>query len=569
MDYTQLTVAKLKDELKERDIPSTGLKLKKDFVDRLEQDDSDKVKDQPTASPAVPEHVHMPETDAIVTTVSDHSASTTISATATNDQLPLPTEDQSDVPDPQDHTQSAKPTGSARGSTPSVNAPSPADQVMDELPDAATPDPIKAEEPASADGKKRKRRSPSPIVSEHVVHKKLKQEADGPVVHLPSDQESLPNHEPMADGPPEEPHHTFQPISTSDDLTQPFTKDSDISRATRSPNERRFKNLINPAESDSVQSTTEPVDMSVSPAIHPATRALYIRDLVRPINPSGLRDHLEDIARPPDHLDGSASLVDECYVDALRTHAFILFTSISAASRARASTHARIWPPEPMRKQLWADFFPEERFQEFLDAERASGGSRPSQAKRWELAYNLVDDGVDVQLVEAGPAVHRASTHAGAPNAPPTGPRGSMSSGRRPSFAQTEQRRPSQPLVAPLPRRSSRVVEEASAPFLELDKLFNFTTTKPKLYWQPVSDNLADDRLDELDRETSRDWDPRADMKRNGDSLGRGLDQLKRYTFEDGDVLVDGGPEFGGGRAFARAGNRGRGRRNGDSYRRH
>jgi hypothetical protein len=223
-----------------------------------------------------------------------------------------------------------------------------------------------------------------------------------------------------------------------------------------------------------------------------------------------------------------------------------------------------------MRKQLWADFFPEERFQEYLGTERASGGSKPSQAKRWELAYNPLDDGVDVQLVEAGPAVvHRASTHAGAPNAPPTGPRGSMSSGRRPSFAQSEQRRSPPPVLAPPPRHSPMVVEEASAPFLELDKLFNFTSTKPKLYWQPVSDNLADDRLDELDRETSRDWDPRADMKKNGDSLGRGLDQLKRYTFEDGDVLVDGGPEFGGGRAFARAGNRGRGRRNGDRYRGH
>ncbi|KAH0267713.1 hypothetical protein KCU91_g9904, partial [Aureobasidium melanogenum] len=540
MDYSQLTVAKLKDELKERDIPSTSLKLKKDYIDRLEQYDKDHANQQQIPS------LDTPAEDPATT---DPSSSADIPPVA--EHKPGPTENQ----------ESTEPTNETVADT----APSPKPEVMDQPPTIATPEPANIEEPVSADGKKRKRRSHSPVITEELVHKKLKQEADGPVVHLPTDQPDVS----MPDVPLEQPGLTLQPMSTSDDLTQPFTNDSDKSRSTRSPIERRFKNLINPAESDPVQPTPEPTDVAVSPAIHPATRALYIRDLVRPINPTGLRDHLEDIARPPDHSDSSASLVEECHVDALRTHAFVLFTSISAASRARAGTHARIWPPEPMRKQLWADFFPEERFQEYLEIERASGGSRPSQAKRWELAYNSHDDGVDVQLVEAGPAAHRASTHAGASNAPPTGPRGSMSSARRPSFAQSEQRPPSQPVHAPPPRRSSRVVEEASAPFLELDKLFNFTSTKPKLYWQPVSDNLADDRLDELDRETSRDWDPIADAKRNGDSLGRGLDQLKRYTFEDGDVLVDGGPEFGGGRAFARAGNRGRGRRNGDSYRGH
>ncbi|KAK6008661.1 hypothetical protein QM012_000564 [Aureobasidium pullulans] len=552
MDYSSLTVAKLKDELKERDIPSTGLKLKKDYIDRLEQHDLDQANQQQNA-PDTATNI------ALEATIEDTSTTNPPSAA----DLPPIAEDK---PEPIENQEPAEPTQE----TVADAASSPKPEVKEQPPKAATPEPVKTEEPASADGKKRKRRSHSPLISEEVVHKKLKQEADGPVVHLPTDKDSAKNDISMPDVPLEQPDLTLQPMSTSDDLTQPFANDSsDKPRSTRSPNERRFKNLISPAESDPVQLTPETTDVAVSPAIHSATRALYIRDLVRPINPAGLRDHLEDIARPPDHSESSDSLVEECYVDALRTHAFVLFTSISAASRARAGTHARIWPPEPMRKQLWADFFPEERFQEYLEIERASGGSRPSQAKRWELAYNSHDDGVDVQLVEAGPANHRASTHAGASNAPPIGPRGSMSGGRRPSFSQGEQRRPSQPVLASPSRRSSRVVEEVSAPFLELDKLFNFTSTKPKLYWQPVSDDLADDRLDELDRETSRDWDPIADAKRNGDSLGRGLNQLKRYTFEDGDVLVDGGPEFGGGRAFARAGNRGRGRRDGDSYRGH
>ncbi|KAI5276675.1 hypothetical protein E4T47_00384 [Aureobasidium subglaciale] len=566
MDYNQLTVAKLKDELKERDIPNTGLKLKKDYIDRLEQDDSEKALEQPAVSPNPPKQsldLDLENQDLDLASSKDNAAASPTPAAPTSEDKPevpesvAPTELPDSKPSPETEPQEPTPL-------PISEAPSTLEQeevTMKPPRTSATP------EPASSDGNKRKRRSPTPLLSEEAVHKKLKQETDGPSAHLASNQDPMSNDVSMPDAPLEEQATTLQPIPTSHDLAQPFNDDLDKTKSTRSPNERRFKNLINPVESDLVQPTPEAADLTVSPAIHPATRALYIRDLVRPINSSSLRDHLEDIAQPPDRSGSSSSSVEECYVDALRTHAFVLFTSISAASRARASTHARIWPPEPMRKQLWADFFPDERFQEYLDTERASGGSRPSQAKRWELAYNALDDGVDVQLVEAGLATHRASTHAGAANAPPTGPRGSMSSGRRPSFAQTEQRRPSQPIPTLAPRRSSMVIEEASAPFLELDKLFNFTATKPKLYWQPVSEDLAEDRLDELDRETSRDWDPRADFKRNGDSLGRGLDQLKRYTFEDGDVLVDGGPEFGGGRAFARAGNRGRGRRNGDSYR--
>ena len=542
MDYNQLTVIKLKEELKERGIPSTSLKLKKDLVDRLVQDDEEKATsaEPPTERP-------------------DEAGEAPLNQPLDQDpQSPPPKEPE--IPNnlanesslPPEPAQEAVPAETSQPLEEETKA-APAQENQDAaIVDAPSPNGLAdSGDNTSVDGKKRKRRSVTPPLSEDVVHKKLKQEADGPVVHLQGDQDQVD----MPDAPLEEAGVTVQPMSTSDDVVPISTKESAKPKSVRSPNERRFKELVHSTEPETTITVPEPTDVSVSPAIHPATRALYIRHLVRPINPNALRDHLEDLARPPDDSDASESFVQNCYVDALRTHALVLFTSITAASRARASTHNRIWPAEPMRKPLW------------VETERASGGSRPSQAKRWELAYDVDGEEVNVRLVVAEPASHRPSMNAGAPNVP-TGPRGSLSSGRQPSFSQGDHRRPSQPMLPPPPRRPSRVVEEATAPFLELDKLFRFTATKPKLYWQPVSENLADDRLDELDRETSRDWDPRADARRNGDSLGRGLDQLKRYTFEDGDVLVDGGPEFGGGRAFARNGNRGgRGRRTADSYR--
>ncbi|KAH0301166.1 hypothetical protein KCU84_g15853, partial [Aureobasidium melanogenum] len=243
MDYNQLTVAKLKDELKERDIPSTGLKLKKDYIDRLEQHDLDQANQQRNASLETP---------------TEDSATVDPSSTA---DLPPVAEDK---PEPIENQEPAEPAQETVADT----APSHKPEAMDQLPTTATPEPAKTEEPISADGRKRKRRSHSPIITEEVVHKKLKQEADGPVVHLPTDQAPMTNDVSMPDVALEQPDLTLQPMSTSDDLTQPFANDSDKPRSTRSPNERRFKNLINPAESDPVQLSPEPTDVAVSPAIH-------------------------------------------------------------------------------------------------------------------------------------------------------------------------------------------------------------------------------------------------------------------------------------------------------------
>jgi hypothetical protein len=329
MDYNSLTVAKLKDELKERDIPSTGLKLKKDFVDRLEQHDAETATQDPTST--------LPTDDTSTETLTTEKPQTVTSPLTTTD-LPPSNEDKPE----QETTEPTQETALEQ-------APSPNSDAMELEPTTASTEPVQTEDAASPDSKKRKRRTPSPQASQDSAHKKQKQETDGPHLPEPTGQDNLHNQVDMPDVPLDQPDLTLQPMSTSDDLVQPFTNDSDKQKATRSPDERRFKNLVTSTDSDPVQPVPEPDDVTVSPAIHPATRALYIRHLVRPINPGALRDHLEDIARPADHSDTSASLVEECYVDALRTHAFVLFTSISAAARARASTHDRIWPSEPMR----------------------------------------------------------------------------------------------------------------------------------------------------------------------------------------------------------------------------
>ena len=61
-DYSKLKVADLKEELKNRGIPLTGLKLKQNFIDRLIEDDAAKEASDPAAESAAPKVAE--ETDA-------------------------------------------------------------------------------------------------------------------------------------------------------------------------------------------------------------------------------------------------------------------------------------------------------------------------------------------------------------------------------------------------------------------------------------------------------------------------------------------------------------------------
>ncbi|KAK8202249.1 hypothetical protein M8818_005776 [Zalaria obscura] len=598
MDYSSLKVTELKEELKKRGIPTTKLTRKQDIIDRLVEEDEknnangadadgEDAQEEAPAAVEEPSQAQAGEPVEAVTAVEEpkgleaNDASVSEPAQEPTPSEPLvtkqPVEQAAPEPVPSEPAVpvSSEPTPdvtSAKASIPSTPTQQASEEVLE-------------------DSKKRKRRSPTPPIREESISKKLKQAED--VVHVEKEEAMadapIPvNGDEAKDVPMEGAEESkadakVLPMGSSDDVMDVSSeaKTADAAREavspskTRSPRtERRFRDLKTPSASLDQEAPTEPQEameesVEVSPALHPATRALYIRELIRPMQPNAFRDHLQHLATPPS--GASEDLIESFHLDALRTHAFAVFTSVSSASRVRASLHNRVWPAEPTRRPLWADFIPEEKVAEWIETELANGGSRPSQAKRWEVAYDVNDDGVHVDLVEAGSNGHRSMSMAGAP----TGPRdrGSMSGGRRASFGRDAPvRAPSQPLVSGAPVRNR---EEVSAAFLDLDKLFQSTTHKPKLYFQPVEKDLADRRLDELDRQTARDWDPREDARINpGDSNGRGLDQLRRFTFEDGDVLVDGGPEYGGGRAFGRVGPgesyRGRGyggRRGGDRYR--
>ena len=237
---------------------------------------------------------------------------------------------------------------------------------------------------------------------------------------------------------------------------------------------------------------------------------------MRPLHPGNLKDYLQNIARLQSDTEGEEFIV-EFHLDPIKTHCLVQFSSVSAASRVRMAMHDRVWPDERTRKALWVDFVPEGKIKKWIEVEQEAGSGRGAPQMRWEVVYEMEDDGVMAYLQEAdpsgrGPAPRRLgndSNHNGhgeqAPARPePVAPKGDPGKG-----------------------------------FKALNDLFKFTTAKPKLYYQPVAEDIARQRLDRL-----------AEGKGGGRS-----DEMRRFTFEE-DTIVDKGPEFG---ANYRGGGRGRG----------
>ena len=262
-------------------------------------------------------------------------------------------------------------------------------------------------------------------------------------------------------------------------------------------------------------------DREVEPSLHPATSALYIRDFMRPLQLNSLKNHLIFLASSPESSP-SAAVIRDLFLDSIKTHCLVGFANVSTALRVRSALHGAVWPNERTRKPLWVDFIPAEKLSDWIRIERESE-SRVRGGPRWEVVYEDFGDGIEAALREA-PALSRPvnSTNirgrdtGGNSLRAPLGPRGIVGAGPQ---------RDSQGLGAPRHR--------AGDGFKALDDLFKFTTAKPKLYYLPVAQGVAHRRMNHF-----------AALARKGPHPRRGGEEMRRYTFEDTDVIVDKGPEY-------------------------
>lgn len=419
------------------------------------------------------------------------------------------------------------------------------------------------------DSRKRKRRSQSPPPSSIDTQKRLKADHGKPRVELPEDSVSSgdkPNrqlddvtvlrttsdedriveqngHVDSREGNVTPKQNGVEPGDAAPTAQPEVAVTTQVkaaeSPAKPSPSDTRFKGLFT-APSKSNSSAKQPPysdteDRVISPAIHPATSALYIRELMRPLKPENVKDHLAALATPPDSPTDSNTVTD-FFLDSIRTHCLVGFANISAASRVRSGLHDRIWPNERDRRPLFVDFVPEEKLKKWIDVEQNAPSGRGNPQKRWEVVYEDENGDIKAYLQEVG----SSSGGLRAAQLPKAG------------TVQGVQGAPSGPKFKDSEPRSSQSRPDNAKGFQALDDLFKSTNAKPKLYFQPVPKGTADRRLERL---------------ASGRGGGRN-DEMRRYTFEDS-ALVDSAPEFGGrGRGYGgRGGFSGSFRGRGGGYR--
>ena len=441
--------------------------------------------------------------------------------------------------------------------TPAVGEPEGAEPSAKAPESSAEPATAPPTEEVIEDTRKRKRRSQSPLPTPgELANKKAKAQEETPRVMLPEDQEGLSTEEQLVKN-----QLLSQEAGEKKDGIPTSAPEEPRPRKGAPPkHDARFKGLFAGTEREQARPVspppdTETKDVEVEPALHVATEALYIGGLMRPLQPASLRNHLVSLASAPG-TSPNADVILNYYLDNIKTHCFVSFANVSAASRVRSALHGTIWPNERNRKALFVDFIPPQKLQQWAETEEGSR-SRGGPMPRWEVRYDRNEDGVEAVLGEIDPKNMTG-------NPPPRSRQESsiQDGGRAPPLGPRADR---ERFPLPPPQADYRPARPGQG-FKPLDELFKSTTTKPKLYYLPVSRETADRRLDRFD-----------DLLRKGDYPRRGGDETRRISFEDEDYFVDNGPEFaggggggGGGRSGRRRG-RGRGRGGGgfggDSWR--
>ena len=365
------------------------------------------------------------------------------------------------------------------------------------------------------DRMKRKRRSHSPPVSSADVAIKKAKAADGsPRATLIQDgQDSLPTRDSAEDG--MKGKHDYGRIQ-SPDLIEDTAKgrDRDLLSADDQAQDTKSK-----PEHDS---------QSATPSRHSATNCLYIGNLMRPLQPTALRAHLEKLAGSKAEDDVEA--VGLFFLESTRRYGVASFSSVATASRVRSGLHDRVWPDESNRKALFVDFIPEDKANELIELEENNANKPRLERKRYEIQF-VEQNGKVI------PEIHNADSSAAT----------QYRTGQTlAAAASTNLKKPSTQSTLPPPPR-----EETGKNFKALDDLFPSTAAKPRLYYLPSSSKVAERRLEALSRATAT-----REETRKPTSLVS--EEKRRYTFEDGDI-VDKGPEYG----LGRGGNSARGRAGG------
>ncbi|KAL4909397.1 hypothetical protein BDW74DRAFT_146493 [Aspergillus multicolor] len=349
-------------------------------------------------------------------------------------------------------TKTSLPSAQVSGTNTALSTPLPAEEVIDDI-------------------RKRKRRSQSPVPQNEEVARKRAKALD--------EQSSTVE----GDG-----------------------RDYQAQKAVPQKQDMRFKGLLSSTGREQTRLSpplvdTEMEDVTVEQSRHPATAALYIEGLMRPLQLAALRNHLLSIASTSGKPE--SNLIIDCHLDSIKTHCFVKFVDAPTAVRARNRLHDTVWPDEKNRKKLLVDFVPPRKLREWIKTEEESE-LQAGRPLRWHIVYEEHDNEVEAILEQVDPEKSKTQAFQGSAQSMPANGASQASGSSQPAQG-----------------------------FTPLDELYKSTVAKPKLFYLPVARAVADRRLDRFD-----------DLLRKGPTPRPGGDETRKYSFEDDDHFVDVGAEF-------------------------
>jgi len=531
-DWSRLTVVDLRQELKRRGLAQAGKKV--ELVERLTLADDEPVNDDE------PDVQTAEEPDDVAKDSPKHKSPTLEAQRDSSKELdtaPHPIETKSS-----EKTDAITPSKLPNNAADADVTPQPVSEPVASIhqkedvqkkedKDVST-ESASAVPEVSQDANNRKRRSRSPPPEDESSRKRVRPSDEVEKSTNGFSENPDPNAMPLDIIPGKDVSYAIiQPnISTDqiehDSRTRHGAEDEDqyANRDVSMLSEDRNEKYLRPASRDqdaplSHDSARDEDDCQVTPSEHPATSALYIKNFMRPLRENMLLEHLSDLAVPR-RSEPDPDAVEEFFLDQIRTHAFVRFRNVSAASRVRVALHGKVWPNERERKELWVDFIPPEKVEEWSNHEKTEG----SRGTRWEVRYDFDSDGnATARLTNADAEPPRQPSR---PQPPPSAaPVASIPTGPSRQFTGVE--------GAPLgPRgRGTAAYRQDSFPTSTGD--WKQTQARPPLPYKPVASDLAERRIDNMRSYYTKDR--YRDMGRE--------DEINRYTFENQDGFVDRGKE--------------------------
>lgn len=424
VDYSKWTVAKLKKELQDRRVPITGLKLKKHFVDKLELDDASGDAALWRVYKDRKELELMPDDD-------DESPSSKEPPDGSDGDLPTHADKQLSSDTTAEHIKEQDMQHTFPQTDTSVDeATAPQSFKQDSLLDVMNM-PV-----------------PDSTLNDAMDLEEDRQEQATAVVA---------SNESNADKPDIE---TYAQATLADETNCSFS----------------LRKEASPGESLQRSSTPQERTLIITSSLHPATNAIYVRNLKRPIQTAAFKREITQIALG-DCMDSGDDIVNRLFLDSVRTHAFISFHTAAAAIRVREALHGSPWPlTDLLKESLWVDYVPEDKLDEWISMEMNAG---QASTKRWVVHYETLRNG----------EIHTELKKASRFDLSQPVPMPQASIIRDPAASSFD--------TGHVTAASHTAPETAR--FLALDELFRFTEAKPKIYYTPVDNSQSNRSLDQID----------------------------------------------------------------------